>query len=276
MLTITILITASILLTCVGVFFILQIKDRLNLNQSQQTQIQTLLSNQQKESQLARERFDEHQINSLKTQQESLQKGLELIQKQISDRLKDNTELLNKSMEKLTDKTEKKLKDISGEVDKRLTTGFEKTTATFADVMKRLTIIDEAQKKITELSGNVVSLQEVLSDKKSRGAFGEVQLNALIRNVLPEANFNLQHTLSNGKRVDCMLLLPEPTGNVAVDSKFPLETYRKLQKCKSDSPERTQLESQFKVDLKKHIQDIHDKYIIEGETSDGAVMFIPA
>lgn len=208
-------------------------------------------------------------LNTLKT-------GINDLQKQTSDVLKANSEELGKRMDTLAEKTDKRLENISGQVEKRLSEGFEKTTATFTDILKRLALIDEAQKKITELSSNVVSLQEVLSDKRSRGAFGEVQLASLVRNVLPVANFSLQHTLSNGTRVDCILYLPDPTGNVAIDSKFPLESYRRMTDFSITEAERSAAERQFKQDVRKHIQDIAAKYIIPGETSDGAVMFIPA
>ena len=135
---------------------------------------------------------------------------------------------------------------------------FEKTTKTFSDILQRLALIDDAQKKITELSTNVVSLQEVLNDKRSRGAFGEVQLNSLIRNVLPEQSFKLQHTLSNGKIADCVLFLPKPTGNVVVDSKFPLESYRKMMDFDVAEQDRKSALRQFKVDIKKHIKNIID------------------
>lgn len=166
---------------------------------------------------------------------------------------------------------------ISSKVESRLNEGFEKTTATFTDVVKRLALIDEAQKKITELSSNVVSLQSILDDKRSRGAFGEVQLSGLIKNMLPERSFSLQHTLSNGKRCDCILFLPAPTGNVVIDAKFPLETYRKLTGTDTLSElSLKQLQQQFRQDLKLHIQTIAEKYLIPGETADGAMMFIPA
>ncbi len=187
-----------------------------------------------------------------------------------------SAEQMAKRIDELTVSTDNRLKDISGQVEKRLADGFEKTTKTFNDILQRLALIDDAQKKITELSSNVVSLQEVLSDKRSRGAFGEVQLNALIRNVLPEQHFSLQHTLSNGKIADCILFLPEPTGNVVVDSKFPLESYKKMADNSLGEFERKTAERQFKVDIKKHINDISDKYLIDKETADGAVMFIPA
>lgn len=212
-----------------------------------------------------REKFDEHQLSSLKLLQESLQTALE-----------QHSQHLTQRVDTLTDKTDNRLKEISGQVEKRLSEGFEKTTATFTDVIKRLALIDEAQKKITELSSNVVSLQEVLADKRSRGAFGEIQLSALIRNVLPESHFAFQHTLSNSKRVDCILFLPQPTGNVVIDAKFPLDSYRNMTDLSNSTEGIKTARQQFRQDIKKHIYDIASKYIIAGETSEFAVMFIPS
>jgi len=223
-----------------------------------------------------RESFDARQLEALKTQQENLTQGMGEVRKQVTEALQLNGNELGKKVDSLTRSTDERLKEISGQVDKRLNEGFEKTTATFADVIKRLALIDEAQKKITELSGNVVSLQEVLADKRSRGAFGEVQLASLVRNVMPESSFSFQHTLSNSTRVDCMLFLPEPSGDIGIDSKFPLESYRKMTDIETSDTDRLVAEKQFKKDIKKHIGDIASKYIIQGETSDGAVMFIPA
>ena len=251
-------------------------RDQLEQLQIQREELYRLLKDQQNELHEARARFDQHQLLSLATLQESLQKSMQEIREQLSHTLNQQSQTLGLSMDKLTQVTQERLREISGQVDRRLTEGFEKTTATFSDVMKRLTIIDEAQKRITELSSSVVSLQEVLSDKKSRGAFGEVQLSALLRDIIPETHFKLQHTLSNKNRVDCLLLLPEPTGNVAIDAKFPLENYKKLINAHATDLERKALEQQFKTDIRRHIQDIAQKYIIPGETADGAVMFIPA
>lgn len=220
--------------------------------------------------------FEKRQGEAIKTLNETLQTGMTQTQKQISELLSRNIEDLGKQVNQLTEKTDNRLKEISGQVEKRLSEGFEKTTATFADIVKRLALIDEAQKKITELSGNVVSLQEVLNDKRSRGAFGEVQLNSLISNVMPEASYALQHTLPNGKIADCVLFLPEPTGMIAIDSKFPLESYRTMTDINQSDSNRSAAEKQFKQDIQKHIKDISEKYIIPGTTSDGAVMFIPA
>src|SRR5205814_24097 len=143
---------------------------------------------------------------------------------------------------------------------------FEKTTSTFTDIVKRLALIDDAQKKLTELSSNVVSLQEILVDKRSRGAFGEIQLKNLIQNMLPESNFAFQHTLSNGSRADCILFLPEPTGNVVIDSKFPLENFQIMTNFNLSEADRKKAQQQFRQDIKKHIQDIQSKYIIRQET----------
>ena len=194
----------------------------------QRQEIQQLLKTQEKEQYEQRQRFDQHQIHSLTVIQDSLQKALQEVRGQITESLSQYAEHLGKRVDELTKEVQQRLKEISGEVDRQLASGFEKTTATFGDVMKRLTIIDEAQKKITELSSNVVNLQEILADKRSRGAFGEVQLATLIRNVIPETHFSLQHTLANGKRVDCLLILPPPSGNIAIDAKFPLESYQKM------------------------------------------------
>src|SRR5256714_13705229 len=192
---------------------------------------------------------------------------------QQGDRLGKN---LADSSERLSAKIDQRLDQIAGKVDERLDEGFKKTNETFVNVMQRLATIDEAQKKIESLTGSVVSLQELLGDKRSRGAFGEVQLEALVRNVLPPAAFELQYTLSNGMRVDCALRLPPPTGLVTVDSKFPLENYHRMFDRETDQVERAFAQKQFKADIRKHVDDIARKYIIAGETSDGAVMFVPA
>ena len=181
------------------------------------------------------------------------------------------------SMELLAKSTESRLEQISGKVTERLDEGFKKTNETFVSVMTRLATIDEAQKKIDSLTTNVVSLQELLGDKRSRGAFGEVQLESLVRNILPEVSYEFQYTFkSNGARADCVLKLPDPTGMVAVDAKFPLENYQRMFEAGLGEGDRASAQRQFRADVKKHVEDIAAKYIIAGETSDGAVMFVPA
>jgi DNA recombination protein RmuC len=207
---------------------------------------------------------------------QDLNSNIKDIREELNKTLNQNSQNILKGMSDLTQSTDLRLKEISGQVEKRLSEGFEKTTQTFNDVLKRLALIDDAQKKITELSTNVVSLQQVLADKRSRGAFGEVQLNALIKNVLPENHYAIQHKLSNDKVADCILFLPEPTGNVVIDAKFPLESYQKMTDFELNDHDRQLASRQFRQDIKKHIKDIKEKYIIEGETASGAMMFIPA
>jgi len=223
-----------------------------------------------------RQQNKQQDLQTLKILQDTLQQGFKETRTEVKEALKEYADDVGKRVVALTNTTDLRLKEINQQVEKRLAEGFEKTTETFGSVIQRLAMIDAAQKKITELSTNIVSLQEILTDKKSRGAFGEVQLSALIRNVLPEQNFAFQHTLSNSKRADCILFLPEPTGNVVIDAKFPLETYRQIIDSALPESERKAVEQQFKIDIRRHIQDIAEKYIIPGETADGAVMFIPA
>jgi len=183
---------------------------------------------------------------------------------------------LTELRESLGAKLESRLDQISSRVNERLDEGFRKTNETFVSVMQRLATIDEAQKKIEMLTGSVVSLQELLGDKRSRGAFGEVQLEALVRNMLPPNAFDMQYTLSTGARADCVLRLPPPTGLVCVDSKFPLENYKLMLDPKASEPERAIAQKAFRGDIRKHVEAIASKYIVENETSDGAVMFVPA
>lgn len=183
---------------------------------------------------------------------------------------------LSSAIETLTRTINERLEGISGHVNQRLDEGFRKTNETFVNVMARLATIDEAQKKIDGLTTNVVSLQELLGDKRARGAFGEVQLEALVRNALPPDAWAFQATLPNNARVDCLLHLPEPTGKVAVDAKFPLENYHRMFDSSLAEVERRAAQVAFRNDVKKHVDAIATKYILPGVTSDGAVMFLPA
>jgi DNA recombination protein RmuC len=196
-------------------------------------------------------------------------------QELIQNSFRNATQHLATSIENLSKTVDARLEQIGGKVNERLDEGFKKTNETFVSVMARLATIDEAQKKIDGLTTNVVSLQELLGDKRSRGAFGEVQLEGLVRNILSPQAYEMQYTLPNGSRADCVLKLPEPTGMVAVDSKFPLENYHRMFDAASPA-EKLVAERQFKADVKKHVEDISSKYIIPDVTSDGAVMFIPA
>jgi DNA recombination protein RmuC len=179
----------------------------------------------------------------------------------------------------LTKRIDENLNNINNRVDQRLNDGFDKTNKTFANILERLTKIDEAQKKIDSLSTNIVSLQDILTDKKSRGTFGEVQLNNILISIFGEANdkiYQIQKKLSNNNIADAVIYTPEPVGTLCIDSKFPLENYQRMIDKNISEFDRMQAEKEFKVNIKKHINDISDKYIITGETSEQAIMFIPA
>jgi DNA recombination protein RmuC len=186
---------------------------------------------------------------------------------------------LNNNFSSLNDKVGSNLDKINVRVEERLNEGFEKTNKTFANVLERLSKIDEAQKKIDSLSTNIVSLQDILTDKKSRGTFGEVQLNHILSSVFGENNskiYELQKKLPNGTIADAVLYIPQPVGKLCVDSKFPLENYQRMIDKSISEPERKTYERDFKTNVKKHINDISSKYIIGGETSEQAIMFLPA
>lgn len=164
-------------------------------------------------------------------------------------------------------------------MERRLGDGLEKSRETLTKVLERLVRVDSAQKQISDLGQNVVDLQRVLTDKKSRGIFGEVQLNQILANLFGEQRgelYDLQVTLSNGKMVDAFLKLPEPLGHLAVDAKFPLENYQRMVDEGLDENSRKEAKKEFSKNMKKHIDDISGKYIIPQETSDQAVLFLPA
>ena len=189
------------------------------------------------------------------------------------------TKNINENFEKLSQKIENRLDVMNMKVEERLSKGFEETTKTFGNVLERLSKIDEAQKKIEALSSNVVSFQDILTDKKSRGIFGEIQLYQILSSVFGEKNDKLyqkQYKLSNGTIVDSIIFTPEPLGNIAVDSKFPLENYRKMYNNELSQIERENARKDFVSDLKKHIDAISSKYIIKNETSEQAILFLPA
>ena len=186
---------------------------------------------------------------------------------------------LNNDFEKLNEKIERKLNLINDHVNERLDLNFEKTNKTFTSVLERLSKIDEAQKKIDMLSTDIVSLESILTDKKTRGIFGEVNLKHILVSVFGENNDNIykmQYTFSTGVIADSVVFAPEPLGTIVIDSKFPLDNYRVMIDKKVPIIERKSSEKQFKLDVKKHIDAITSKYIIKGETSNQAIMFLPA
>ena len=201
------------------------------------------------------------------------------INKEINEFKSSLTKDINNDFENLNKKIEERLNRINDRVNERLDQNFEKTNKTFTNVLERLSKIDEAQKKIESLSSDIVSLQGILTDKKSRGIFGEVNLKQILTSVFGEANnkvYSLQYTLANGTIADCILFAPAPLGTIAIDSKFPLENYRMMVDKKLPIETRERYEKQFKIDVKKHIDAISSKYIIPEVTSDQAIMFLPA
>lgn len=196
------------------------------------------------------------------------------LRRAVGDELARNREQMQAFERSLQEKVDARLAEIGGKVNERLDEGFKRTNETFVSVMTRLQTIDDAQRKIETLTGSVVSLQNLLGSKSSRGALGERQLEDIVKNVLPEAAYEFQYTFQSAKnvRADCVLKLPEPTGLIAVDSKFPLENYERMF---SDGPDRAS-PAAFKADVRRHVDDIASKYIVPGETGEGAVMFVPA
>ncbi len=191
----------------------------------------------------------------------------------------ETSKTLNENFISLNDRISKNLDKINMRVEERLNEGFEKTNKTFVNILERLSRIDEAQKKIESLSTDIVSLQDVLTDKKSRGTFGEVQLNHILTSIFGENNnkiYEIQKRLPNDTVADAVLYIPEPVGMICVDSKFPLENYQRMIDKNISEAERKQYERDFKSNVKKHINDISSKYIIYGKTSEQAIMFLPA
>ena len=189
------------------------------------------------------------------------------------------TNNLRKDFDTLDEKVDRKLSEINNRVTERLDQNLEKTNKTFANVLERLSKIDEAQKKIDGLGEDIVSLQSILTDKKTRGIFGEVNLQFILENAFGGLNtgiYDLQHKMSNGSIADAILYAPAPLGTIAIDSKFPLENYEKMTNKNLSKEERLVAEKQFKIDFKKHIDAIASKYIIPGETSNEAILFLPA
>ena len=199
--------------------------------------------------------------------------------KELSNFRKEFSESITNDFYKLENKVENRLIIINEKVNERLDDNFNKTNKTFISVLERLSKIDEAQKKIDNLSGDIISLQSILTDKKTRGIFGEVNLKHILVNVFGENNdkiYKLQHTLPNSTIVDAMIFAPEPLGKIGIDSKFPLENYQLMVDKNNSVLERQKHEKQFKIDVKKHIDAISQKYIIPGVTSNQAIMFLPA
>lgn len=200
------------------------------------------------------------------------------ITKEVSNFKFDLSKEMTGNIDKMNERLEIRLNQINDKVNEKIDQNFEKTNKTFNDVLTRLTKIDEAQKNIDDLSKDIISLQSVLTDKKTRGTFGEVNLNYILTSIFGEKKvvYDIQHKLPNGTVADAILFAPEPLGTICIDSKFPLENYERMTDKTLPRIERETAEKLFKTDVKKHIDTIADKYIIDGVTSDEAIMFLPA
>ena len=174
----------------------------------------------------------------------------------------------------MTRALEERLAELSRRVGESLTQTANRSHESLAKLGERLAVIDQAQKNITELSSQVVGLQDILANKQARGAFGEIQLNDIVESILPPSAYSFQASVGTG-RADCLLHLPNPPGPIAIDAKFPLESYRELRDAQ-DEPARVQAARRFTADVRKHVQDIAGKYIVSGETAESALMFLPS
>jgi DNA recombination protein RmuC len=168
-----------------------------------------------------------------------------------------------------------RLGEVARVVGERLQQQSAEAHRSLADLQARLAVIDTAQKTITDLSSQVVGLQDLFARKQAQGAFGQVQMEDLIRDLLPPSAYQFQATLSQGRRVDCLLKLPHPPGPIGVDAKFPLDSYRALRDAR-DEAARGQAARAFEAAIRRHVRDIADRYIVPGETADSALMFVPS
>ena len=204
------------------------------------------------------------QANAQAQMIQSIEARMAHVQQQMQDRLADNAA---RSARSLTEMQERMSETLHG--------SSKQTTTSLTQLQERLAAIDRAQDNITKLSGDVLSLQDILSNKQTRGAFGEIQLHDIVSKALPSDSYTMQASLSSGKRADCLIHLPNPPGPIVIDSKFPLEAYEALRRAKTDF-EVKEAARAMRVAVKAHISAISSKYIIEGETADGALMFLPS
>ena len=196
-------------------------------------------------------------------------------QQQLFGGLTSVTEAQAQQQAKTLQLMEQRLSQVTESLNVNLSSSAQRTAQSLGELQQRLLTIDKAQENITKLSGDVLSLQDILSNKQTRGAFGEIQLNDIVSKALPSDAYTFQHTLTNGKRADCLIHLPNPPGPIVIDSKFPLEAYEALRNAKTDW-EANEAAKFMRTSVKAHIKAISEKYILDGETADGALMFLPS
>jgi len=212
-----------------------------------------------------------HQMGALGNRVQSLSDG----QHQLSGGISHVSELQARSQAQMLEVMERRLEEVQRSMGETLHGTSTRTARSLGELQQRLEQIDKAQANIEKLSGDVLGLQDILSNKQTRGAFGEIQLNDIVHKALPPDSYVFQATLSNGKRADCLIHLPNPPGPIVIDSKFPLESYEALRRAKTqrDTDEAARA---LRTAVKGHIRAISERYIIEGETADGALMFLPS
>ncbi len=211
------------------------------------------------------------QLNSLTGRVQALGDG----QHQLAGGLTHVSDAQTLSQTKMLQLMEQRLTDVTKTLNESLEGTGRRTAHSLGELQQRLQTIDKAQENITKLSGDVLSLQDILSNKQTRGAFGEIQLHDIVGKALPSDSFTMQATLSNGKRADCLIHLPNPPGPIVVDAKFPLEAYEKLRNAETEW-ETKQAVAEFRTSVRTHLRAISERYLIEGETADGALMFLPS
>ena len=196
-------------------------------------------------------------------------------QQQLTGGLRHVSEMQATAQAKMIETMERRLEAVQKNMGESLHGSAQRTTRSLAELQERLAVIDKAQTNIEKLSGDVLSLQDILSNKQARGAFGEIQLNDIVSKALPPDAYAFQATLSNGKRADCLIRLPNPPGSIVIDAKFPLEPFEALRAATDD---RTKAEAarMFRTAVQTHVKHIAERYIIEGETADSALMFLPS
>lgn len=198
----------------------------------------------------------------------TLAERLDSVSKRLGDALSENTDKTSRTLAERLDK-------VSQLLGENLNQSTEKTNKSLSDLQERLAVIDKAQANLTDLSTQVVGLQDILANKQARGAFGEIQLNDLVTSALPPSAYDFQVSLSNGRRADCLIRLPNPPGSIVVDAKFPLESYHMLRNAEDDASLQAAKRA-FITAMTKHIMDISEKYIIDEETAESALLFLPS
>jgi DNA recombination protein RmuC len=216
-----------------------------------------------------------HQLHTLNRGQDQLRGNLQTVSDTQAHAQTQLIQSLEARLATVQLQMQQQLAQMQERTNQSLHGSAQRTTTSLTQLQERLRSIDRAQDNITKLSGDVLSLQDILSNKQTRGAFGEIQLNDIVSKALPSDSYTMQKTLSNGRRADCLIHLPNPPGPIVIDAKFPLEAYEALHRADTDWELKSAV-ANMRTSIRKHIRDISEKYILDGETADGALMFLPS